>query len=145
MKPDCLNERDLILLHYREAPDRTTAAAAAAHLADCPACRNRAGQLAAELARVPPPAAPDPLAATRVAARVNERLDRKRRWLPLAGAAATAAIALMVVVWSPSDQPPLPGSQQPVAGLKSPAPELELLEQLDLLEELDTLRAIEGV
>ncbi len=149
MNSDCLNDRDLILLHYGETPDR---AAAATHLAGCPGCRDRAGQLAAALSRIPAPAEPDPHAATRVAARVNERLVRRHRWLPMAGITAAAALGLAVVLWIPLDQPLTPGSQPPVASIETPsvgqpppAPELDLLEQLELLEELETLRAIEGV
>lgn len=150
MNPDCLNERDLILLHYRETPEHPQAAA---HVAACPSCQARAGRLAADLARLPTPAEPDPAVATRIAARVNERLNRPRRWLPAAGAAVAGAIALAVavVVWVPDRRQPATPNQ-PLASLQaSPASvqsnglDLGLLEQLDLLEELETLRAIEGV
>jgi len=153
MKPDCLNERDLILLHYGETPDGTTAAAATSHLAACPACRARRERLAADLARMPAPADPDPVVATRITARVHERLNRRHRWLPLAGAGIAGAIALVLaaVIWLPGNQPPATGNQ-PLASLQSrtpspqpPAPDLDLLEQLDFLQELETLQAIEGV
>jgi len=155
MKPDCLNERDLILLHYGETPDGTTAAAAATHLAACPACRARRERLAADLARMPAPADPDPVVATRIAVRVNERLNRRYRWMPAAGAAVAGAIALAtaVIIWLPtpgSQQPltggpPLAGIHAPAPGSQPPAPDLDLLEQLDFLQELETLQAIEGV
>mgnify|MGYP001241848043 CR=1 FL=1 len=159
MKPDCLNERDLILLHYGETPDRMTAAAAAAHLDACPACRLRATRLAADLGRIPVAAEPDPAVATRIAARVTERLHGRRRWLPLAGAAVagTIALATALVVWLPANQAPVPGnpvatvspqlpatSIQPAA-IRQAALDIDLLEQLDLLENLETLQAIEGV
>ena len=159
MKPDCLPDRDLILLHYGEAPDGTAPEAAAAHLAACAACRTRSQRLADDLAHIPAAADPDPAVATRIAARVNERLNRSRRWLPLAGAATASAIAfaMALVVWMPttSPQPPAPGSQlasleqqfvgPPRPAIRQATLDLDLLEQLDLLEELETLQAIEGV
>lgn len=166
MKPDCLTERDLILLHYGEAPDRTSPVAAAAHLAACPACRTRREQLAADLARVQAVADPDPAVATRLAARVNERLQEKRPWLPVAGAAVAGALALTIAVFvglpgsqqpASHGQPLVTSVQQPAAGIEQqfvgpPRPairqatlDLDLLDQLDLLEELETLQAIEGV
>jgi anti-sigma factor RsiW len=159
MNPTCLNERDLILLHYGETPEQTTPAAAAAHLAACPACQARRARLAADLARIPAATDPDPAVATRIAARVTERLNRRHRWLPAAGAAVAGAIALTlaVVVWLPSHQSPVTTSQPPVASSEQPfvgppqpvirqaTLDLDLLDQLDLLEELETLRAIEGV
>jgi hypothetical protein len=165
MNPNCLTERDLILLHYGERPEQTTPAAAATHLAACPDCQARRMRLAADLARIPAAADPDPAVATRIAARVTERLQRKPRWLPVAGAAVAGAIALAlaVVVWLPNNQPPATGNQ-PLASLQSPVAsseqpfvgppqplnrqatlDLDLLDQLDLLEELETLQAIEGV
>ena len=159
MNPTCLNERDLILLHYGETPEQTTPAAAAAHLAACPTCQARRARLAADLARIPAATDPDPAVATRIAARVTERLNRRHRWLPAAGAAVAGAIALTlaVVVWLPSHQSPVTTSQPPVASSEQPfvgppqpvirqaTLDLDLLDQLDLLEELETLRAIEGV
>lgn len=159
MKPDCLNDRNLILLHYGETPDGTTAAAAAAHLNTCTDCQSRQNQLAADLARIPVIADPEPAVATRIAARVTERLNGKRRWLPVAGAAVTGAMALTlaVVVWSPDNQPSptdspqlVTNNHQPFVGPPQPAThqdtlDLDLLEHLDLLEELETLQAIEGV
>ena len=172
MKPDCLIDRDLILLHYGEAPDGTTPAAAAAHLAACDTCRTRSQQLAADLARIPAPTDPDPAVATRIAARVNERLGRKPHWLPLAGAATASAIALAmaVIVWLPGNQPPATGPERPaIAGqpqvasidqtfVGPPRPvirqatldldlldKLEMLEELEILEELARLQHSKGV
>lgn len=159
MKPDCLNDRNLILLHYGETPDGTTAAVAAAHLNTCTDCRSRQQRLAAELARIPVIADPDPAVGTRIAARVTERLNGKRRWLPAAGAAVAGAVALTmaVVVWMPGNQQPatdnpqlVTSNHQQFVGPPRPAAhqatlDLDLLEQLDLLEELETLQAIEGV
>lgn len=171
MKPDCLNERDLTLLHYGETPDGITPEAAAVHLASCTACRARREQLAAALARIPTSPDPDPVVATRIAARVNERLGQKRRWLPVAGAATAGAIALTMalIVWVPNNRQPATIDQQQIADNQPPTPgprvtgseqlfvgppqpvirqatlELDLLDKLDLLEELETLRAIEGV
>jgi len=159
MNTDCLHERDLILLHYGEAPEWTTPAAAAAHLATCPTCRARRERLANDLARIPAMADPDPAVATRIAARVGERLQRRSRWLPATGAAVAGAVALAmaVVVWLPGNQPPLTNHAQPIANLEQPfvgpmqpiirqaTLDLDLLDKLDLLEELETLRAIEGV
>lgn len=166
MKPECLNERDLILLHYGETPDGTTPAAAAAHLAACTDCRSHQERLAADLAYIPVVADPDPVVGARVAARVNERLNRKHSWLPVAGAAVAGAMALTmaIVVWMPGNQQPATDNQQLVASNQQPvvsseqqfvgppqpvihqaALDLDLLEQLDLLEELETLQAIEGV
>ena len=172
MNPNCLNERDLILMHYGEAPEQTTPAAAAAHLAACPACQARRARLAADLARIPAAIDPDPVVATRIAARVTERLNRRHRWLPTTGAAVagTIALALMVMVWMPNNQPPATGNQ-PLTSLQSPVSspqsslasseelfigtprpitrqatlDLDLLDQLDLLEVLETLQDIEGV
>jgi hypothetical protein len=171
MKPKCLNERDLTLLHYGEVPEGITPETAAAHLAACAACRTRREQLAAALARIPTVPDADPVVATRIAARVNERLSRKRRWLPVAGAATAGAIALTmaVIVWMPGTQPPATSHQQLIGDNQPPASnpqvtgidqffvgpprplihqatlDLDLLDKLDLLEELETLRAIEGV
>lgn len=162
MKPDCLSDRDLLLLHYGERPDGASPAAAAAHLADCAACRAHGAKLAADLARIPAPADPDPAVATRIAARVDERLRTRHRGLPWAGAVAAGAVALAmaVVVWLPAgrqlpaDSPQMAGNgpsaiEQPFVGPPRPllqaTLDLELLDKLDLLEELETLRAIEGV
>jgi predicted anti-sigma-YlaC factor YlaD len=153
MKTNCLNERDLLLCHYGEAPDEMTTAAATAHLAGCPDCQARRERLATDLSRLPAAADPDPVAATRVTARVSERLQQKRRWLPMAGAVSAAALVLALVVWMPPfDQPRSPVSQQPVASTQSPTLgpppmvlDLDLLDQLDLLEDLETLQALEGV
>jgi hypothetical protein len=159
MNPDCLNERNLILLHYGESPDGITVEAATAHLTNCAACRSRRDQLAADLLRIPTAGEPDPAVITRMAARVSERLDRKRRWMPLTGGATAGVIALAVaiIVWTPTGQLPAPNppprvvtSESPFVGplqpvIREATLDLDFLEQLDLLEELETLRALEGV
>jgi hypothetical protein len=153
MKPDCLIDRDLILLHYGEAPDGTTPAAAAVHLAACGVCRARSQQLATDLSRIPAPTDPGPAVATRIAARVNERLKRRYRWLPLAGAAAASAMALamsLVVFLPTGNQTPSPQplafSPQVVAtlGLEEVMPDIDFLEDLELIRNLELLQQIEG-
>ena len=149
MKPDCLNERDLILLYYGEAPDGITPKAAATHLAACAACRRRSDQLADDLAGIPVPSDPDPVVATRIAARVGERLGRKPRWLPLAGTAAASAIALAmaVIVWMPATSPQSPAPNPQVVAslsLEEEVPDLDFLEDLELIRNLELLQQIEG-
>lgn len=150
MKTDCLTEQDLILLHYGDAPGALTDAADG-HLAACADCRTRQLRLVADLARLPLVGAVDPPAVTRVCARVGARLERRRRWLPVAGAvlAGAAALAVAIVVWTPAETPRLAANppQETVVRQASlqPTLDLELLDQLDLLEELETLQAIEGV
>ncbi|NJC88984.1 MAG: hypothetical protein FIB02_10735 [Desulfuromonas sp.] len=153
MKPDCLNERDLILLHYGECPDGATPAAAADHLAACAACRARQEQLALELARIPAAVDPEPAVATRIAARVNERLGRRSalRWLPVLGGAAVAAAALIITFAVRSPQPELVQIQPPTTAnstamnLEEDLPDIDFLEDLDVIEALELLRQIEGV
>jgi anti-sigma factor RsiW len=153
MKPECLNERDLILLHYGETPDETTPQAAVAHLATCAACQARSARLAADLARLPAAADPDPVVATRIAARVNERLNRRRtrRWLPALGGATMATLALIIAlaVWSPQtgieQVPSAPVSSVAALSPEEDLPDIDFLEDLELLKELDLLRQIEGV
>lgn len=159
MKTDCLNERNLILLHYGEPLEGTTPQAAAAHLTLCAACRTRQLRLASDLARIPAVEAPDPAVTTRLVARVGERLAGRQRRLPILGAmgAGAVALALALAVWIPDNQlsPTTPQQQVTAAELPFVGPprpvvheaalDLDLLEQLDLLEELETLRDIEGV
>lgn len=153
MKPDCLNERDLILLHYGEPPEGLTSSAATAHLASCPGCRERRDRLMADLARIPAIPDPDPVVATRIAARVNERLQGgpARRWLPLMGGAAVAAAALVITFTALSPQKDIESTAPPVApamvaiDIEEEMPDIEFLEELELIEELEFLRQIEGV
>jgi hypothetical protein len=151
MNRDCLSERDLILLHYGEPPERTTPAAASVHLAACPDCRGRQERLAADLGRIPG-IDPDPAAATRIAARVTERLHhRRRRWLPVAGAAvaATAALVITLTLRSPqtgSEQIALPATPSlTTLILEEEMPDLDFLENLELIEDIELLQQIEGV
>ena len=150
MNPDCLNERDLILLHYRETPEPPQAAA---HLAACPACQARALWLAADLARIPTPAEPDPAVATRLAARVNERLQQRggRRGGVILGGMAAALLALVVTFATWSSQPGLEVISQPgpqplaVLDLDEALPDIDFLEELELISNLELLKKIEGV
>lgn len=152
MKPDCLNDQELTLLHYGEASDQL-AATAAGHLVGCTDCRSRQTRLASALARLPKASEVDPMAVTRLTARVGERLQKRHRWLPAAGAilAGTAALAIALVVWQPADAPqqvavtpPQPVKIQRTAAMQATL-DLDLLDKLDLLQELETLQAIEGV
>lgn len=153
MNPDCLHDRDLTLLHYGEAPDRTTPAAAAAHLAACPACQARRARLAADLARIPAPAEPHPVVTTRIVTRVNERLVARhsRLGLPVAGGAAVAVLALVVTfaTWPWRAGVEIPGQPEaPTASvltLDEDMPEIDFLEELELIRDLEFLRQIEGV
>jgi len=150
MNPDCLTERDLILQHYGEAaahPD------AAAHLAACAGCRTRADRLAADLARIPAHADPDPAVATRIAARVGERLQQRRgrRTIPLLGGMAAALLAVVVTYTTWSTQPAVEllnrPAVQPMAtlDLDEAVPDIEFLEDLELISNLELLKKIEGV
>lgn len=153
MNPDCLHDRDLTLLHYGEAPDRTTPAAAADHLATCPACQARRARLAADLARIPAPAEPDPVVTTRIVARVNEQLGARhgRLRLPVAGGAAVAVLALVVTfaTWPWRAGVEMPGQPQTptaaVLDLEEAMPDIDFLEELELISDLELLRQIEGV
>ena len=153
MNRDCLSERDLILLHYAETPEQTSAATAAAHLLVCPDCQARKARLAADLSRILPLAEPEPAATTRVAARVGERLSRRaaRRWLPALGAAAAATAALVITfaVRSPQNNVVQVGPATPPSivsmNLEEELPDADFLENLELIEELELLQQIEGV
>lgn len=155
MSTPCLNERDLILLHYGEPPETLSATAAAAHLHDCAACRQRHAALAGELARLPAAAPLDPVAALRVTGRVRARLHRSpaRRWLPVLGGtvAAAAALVITLVTLPHEDRAPV-SDPQLVSSLHGPEeemddemPDLDFLEEYELLEELDFLQQLEGV
>lgn len=153
MSTPCLNERDLLLLHYGEPPESISATAAAAHLHDCAACRQRHAALAGELARLPAAAPLDPVAALRVTAKVRSRLRRSpsRRWLPVLGgtAAAAAALAITLVALPPRDTA-RPAAQPAISLTHSTVeedemPDLDFLEEYELLEELEFLEQLEGV
>jgi len=147
---DCLNEQDLTLHHYGELPDMESRAR---HVAGCPPCSERLDALRRDLALLPTLACePVPATGTRIAARVGERLNRRRsNWLPALGASAVAAFALVatLVFWSPQPQPQrLP--QRSTAALATidiheDMPDIDFLEDLDLLRDLELLRQLEGV
>jgi len=147
---NCLSEQDLILHYYNELPPESIQVR---HVADCPTCTKRFATLSNELAHFPDMTfKPDHAAGTRMAARVNERLQgRRRNWLPALAASAVATIALVITIygWSPEKQ------QIQTAQLANPAvtamnfnddmPDIDFLEDLEVLRDLDLLRQIEGV
>ena len=165
MKPShCLSEQDLTLLHYGESPEDLTSEAAQQHLTACANCRDRQTRLARDLNRLPafdPDLAPQN--ATRLAAKVVERLPRRRSLLPaLASTFSAAAIVFAISIWTPEtpvthNAPVLPqvtAEQTPtpevdlnpqVTTERTPTPDLDLLENLELLRELDTLSDLAGV
>jgi hypothetical protein len=169
MRPSqCLSEQDLTLLHYGENPSALPVEAAQRHLAACADCRHRQTRLARDLDRLPafdPDLAPHN--ATRLAARVVERLPRRRSLLPaMAGAISAASIVFAVSIWTPgppvmqnpAGTPQLTTGQTPAAETdqnlsalpqvsteQAPSPDLDLLENLELLRELDTLSDLAGV
>ena len=169
MKPShCLSEQDLTLLHYGETPTTLTVEAAQQHLTACADCRDRQTRLARDLNRLPafdPDLAPHN--ATRLAAKVVERLPRRRSLLPaMAGAISAAAIVFAISIWTPGPPviqnsaggPQVTTGQAPPADIdmndstlpqvtteQSPSPDLDLLENLELLRELDTLSDLAGV
>ncbi|MGD9019617.1 MAG: hypothetical protein PVF84_05160 [Desulfuromonadales bacterium] len=145
---DCLSEQELTLNYYDELDaDRQR------HFDDCQRCTDRLAALTAQLDQLPKPdCTPDPLAGVRMAARVREQLTtrRRRQWLPVLGAGAVAAIAL-VLTFSPA---PPPEMQQvtlsspeaaTLTGLEEDMPDIEFLDDIELLKELDLLVQIEGV
>lgn len=149
-KTTCLNDQDLILYHYGEL---SAAQGAAAHLAACPDCAERLTALREDLAQLPglTPQV-DPMAGTRMAARVTERLGARRRkiWLPAFGATAVVAFALVLSL-NRGPQPNLPEVTRslPAAttsfGLEEDMPDIDFLEELELLQNLELLSQIEGV
>lgn len=149
----CLSEQELILYHYGEP--RADQAQGHAHLAACPRCAQRMAALQHDLARLPQLVGEtDPAAATRLAARVMERLPQRRRsWRPAIAAAAVAACALSVTLalW-PTDPQPQPQHTALTTPRNTTAllvdeemPEVDFLEELELLRELELLSQVEGV
>lgn len=153
MNTPCLNERDLILLHYGEAPESMPAADAATHLRDCAGCRKRQAELGADLAHLPQAGPDDPAAGLRVTAKVRGRLRRSppRRWLPVLGGTAAAAAALAItLVALPPRETARPAAQPAISLTHSTVeedemPDLDFLEEYELLEELEFLEQLEGV
>jgi len=147
---NCLSEQDLILHFYGELPANDERLD---HLADCPLCEECVSALSHDLAELPELSQePDFAAGVRMAARVNERLNRRRRnWIPALGASAITAFALMITVfiWSPQNPRVQTTQSAPPAlaiiSLDEDMPEIDFLEDLELLKELELLSQIEGV
>lgn len=145
----CLSEEALTLHYYHElAMEREEAL----HLAGCVLCKARFKALCEDMARIPDwEPEPDPLASTRIAARVSEQLERRRRnWAPALGAsAASLALIFTVWFWSPShleDQATqVMTTQLSTASLSEDIPDIEFLEDMELLQQLELLSQIEGV
>ena len=145
----CLSEQDLILHYYQEC---TETSAETLHLANCADCEQRLKALRADMATLPElPEDIDPLAATRMTARVFEQLKRPRKsWLPAIGttAIASVALALAITLWSPQQELPQISSitTAPLAdNLDQEMSDIDFLEDLELLKELELLSQIEGV
>ena len=147
-KSICLSDQDLTLLHYGETPVDMALATAGRHLTDCAACRARQQDLERSLARLPKLEREfGSHHATRMAARVTDRLARRRSPLPALATVLTAAVVVFVVgIWTPQPQVLHNSStQQQAAVQQETPPEVDLLENLELLKELDTLSEIAGV
>ena len=145
----CLNEPDLILHYYGELAANHEQAR---HLADCRQCAERLAALRHDLSKLPRlNHEPDAVAATRMAARVSERLaTRRSNWLPALGASTVAALALLITIatWSPTDQRQTMQVEAPelvTLSLDEDLPEIDFLEDLEVLQELELLSQIEGV
>lgn len=146
----CLSEQDLVLHFYGELPDTGEQVR---HLAGCTVCAERFAAVSGDLAALPKlPYEPDHAAGTRMAARVSERLQSRRRgWLPALGTAAAATVALVVTLtlW-PADRPQVQTTRldRPslaVTSLDEDMPDIDFLEDLDVLRDLELLRQLEGV
>jgi anti-sigma factor RsiW len=146
----CLSNQELVLHYYGELP---ADGEQVRHLSGCPHCAERFAELGRDLARLPELAyEPDHAAATRMAARLQEKLQRRRsRWLPVMGAATAATLALVVatIIWSPGTQPvqtvKVTNQAQAQLNYDDDLPDVDFLDDLDLLQNLDVLSQIEGV
>ena len=146
----CLSNQELVLHYYGELPADSEQIR---HLSGCPHCAERFASLEADLARLPDLTfEPDHAAGTRMAARLRERLQRRRnRWLPVMGAATAATLALVVatIIWSPGNEPvqtvKVTNQVQAQLNLDDDLPDIDFLDDLDLLQNLDVLSQIEGV
>lgn len=149
-KTNCLTDQDLLLYYYKEL---TTCSQGALHMADCASCKKRFAALNNDLAVLPEiPHRLDPVAGSRMAARVTEQLNRHhRRWIPKLGAAAVAGFALVltVVIMAPNRE--LAQTAQVItptlsaANVSEAMPDIDFLDDLELLKELELLSQIEGV
>ena len=145
----CLSEPELLLHYYGElAANREQAR----HLADCRLCAERLAALSHDLAKLPGlNLEADAAAGTRMAARVSEQLQRRRRRVPALAASLVAACVLVITIttWTPQGQqrPTLQPTAPELAtlNLDDDMPDIEFLEDLELLKELELLRQIEGV
>lgn len=148
---NCLGDQDLTLHYYGEIPP---SAPELQHFNDCRSCQERFAALRQDLDALPNLSqVADPAAGTRMAARVSERLARRRIvWLPVVGGAAVAAVALVVTLSIWPSQPDLQPQPQPVqtaanntVSLEESMPDIDFLNDIELLKELELLRQIEGV
>lgn len=146
----CLTAQDLTLLYYEELSDNSSQAK---HIVECLHCREKLAQLSHELKRIPQLEYPDhPAMATRMAARVNEQLQRpRRRWLPITSTLAVSACALIatIMVWTPQPEVPQPAqvtmTSPATLSLEGEMPDIDFLEDMELLMELELLSQVEGV
>ena len=152
---NCLSEEDLTLHYYGEL---SAMSEQMQHLTSCALCKNRLTELSRDLDQLPELISePDFAAGTRMAARVSERLNRRRKhWIPALGASAVASFALLITITNWSPQPTLrqTASLQTAQVTTAPVatvvfdeemPEIDFFEELELLQELDLLYQIEGV
>jgi hypothetical protein len=146
---NCLSEQDLILHYYNEISECSEQGR---HVTNCPFCRERMTALSNDLAELPELSyETDPVTGARMAARVTERLNGKRRnWTPAFGASAVAALALVVIIstWSTheqSAQSTANKTQMTTINLSEDMPDIDFLEDLDLLKEFELLSQLEGV
>lgn len=150
MSKSCLSEQDLLLYYYGEIPENTDQTR---HLADCLLCREHLASLNHDLSLLPELLyEPEPAAGTRMAARVKEQLNNRRKsWAPALGVAAVAAFALILTIsnWSPQSQPvqTVQSAALPyeTLSLNEDMPDIDFLDDLELLKELELLSQIEGV
>lgn len=147
----CLTEQELTLLHYGELPADSIQSE---HITTCSRCQEKLAQLSSELRALPQLNYTEhPAVATRMAARVNERLQRpRRRWVPALSALAVSACALVatIMIWNPQQQnmqqrSQVTSAQTPLVSIEDEMPAVDFLEEMDLLMELDLLSQVEGV
>jgi predicted anti-sigma-YlaC factor YlaD len=147
---NCLSEQDLILHYYGEL---TAISEQFRHLDECPLCAKRFAALSNDLRKLPTMAhEADFASGTRMVARVNEQLRRRRKsWLPALGASAAAGLALVVTIsiWTPQTElaqtAQLTKSSITTMSLNEDMPDIDFLDELELLQELELLSLIEGV
>lgn len=145
----CLNDQELTLHYYNELPEDCPQGK---HLSTCALCTRRFVELKNDLQLLPELDYPEhPATATRMAAHINEKLQRpRRRWAPAISTLAVSACALVatVVIWSPQQELPQTTqtslAQAPI-DLDEDMPDIEFLEDMDLLLELDLISQVEGV